>query len=102
MTFGQALSRFSGPDREPMMADDFTSTQPCRFLNLDVQVTARTAPRDSREAFEGGQGQRVLDCLDKAEICYAHSCYFTTDGGEWPFSISRKKLEETFIHGGGI
>ena len=36
------------------------------------------------------------------EICFEHSCYFTTDGGEWPFSISRKKLEETFIHGGGI
>lgn len=84
------------------MTDQFFSSQPCRFLHLDVRVAARANPRDSRESFEGGQRQRVLDCLDKAEVCYQHSCYFTTDGGEWPFRISRSDLEHTFIHGSGI
>jgi hypothetical protein len=48
----------------------------CPFLQKGVWavLTQRTA------------GWRIVNCLDKDQVCFPHGCAFTTDGGEWPFA----------------
>ena len=31
---------------------------------------------------------RVVNCLDKDEGCFSLECAFTTDHGEWPYTMS--------------
>ncbi len=31
---------------------------------------------------------RVVNCLDKERECFSLECAFTTDHGEWPYTVS--------------
>lgn len=50
----------------------------CPFLKREVWAIL-TQQADGR--------WRVVNCLDKDRACFQEPCAFTTDGGEWPFSL---------------
>lgn len=48
----------------------------CRVMNRTVWAIRAKQP----------DGQwRVVNCLDKLEICYGAPCAFTNPDGDWPF-----------------
>lgn len=52
--------------------------KPCPFLGKEVWAILTQGP-------EGAW--RIVNCLDKDTECFEHPCAFTTDGGEWPFTV---------------
>ncbi len=50
--------------------------QRCRFLRKEVWAILTSQVDGS---------WKIVNCLDKHQSCFEHSCAFTTDGGEWPF-----------------
>ena len=57
----------------------------CPFLNEEVWAIL-TKQADGN--------WKVVNCLDKDERCFEHSCAFTTDGGTWPFDEVRMQQKE--------
>jgi len=55
----------------------------CAFLRQDVWAICMK---------QADGGWKIVNCLDKDDVCFSHPCAFTTDGGEWPFANQQVPL----------
>ena len=58
----------------------------CKFLGKHVWAILT----------QQGEGTwRIVNCLDKDELCFGLECAFTTDNGEWPYKAPAPKPPPT-------
>ena len=68
----------------------------------DVKYLPRDCPFLKKEVWaivtkQADGTWRIVNCLDKHELCFEHNCAFTVDGGEGPFgdvTVDKQQLKD--------